>query len=366
MKLYIIAGEASGDLHASNLVKQIRLINPQVQFRGFGGDLMQNQGVHLTKHYSETAFMGFFEVLTHLNKIMGFIELCKKDIISWKPDALILVDYPGFNLRIAEFAKNMGLKVFYYISPQVWAWKASRVNKIKKYVDRMFVILPFEKSFYGKWGHEVEFVGHPLLDALSGFESNKNQGAKDDEQIVALLPGSRRQEIKKVLPVMTSVIKDFPGYRFIVAGVGSVEKQVYQSIIQKSRCEIIFNDTYSLLATAMAAIVTSGTATLETALFNVPEVVCYKANPVSVFLARKMVSIKYISLVNLIADKEVVKELIQHQANYENIKFELKRLLEDNNYRNRILSDYEMLKNKLGGMGASQKTAAAILEMLQN
>ena len=302
MKYYIIAGEASGDLHGSNLMKELKIKDPQAEFRFWGGDLMQQQGGTLVKHYKDLAFMGFSEVIMNLRTILGNIKICKKDIQEYKPDAVILVDYPGFNLRIAEFVKALGIKVYYYISPQIWAWKTGRVHKIKKFVDKMFVILPFEKEFYAKYDFEVDFVGHPLLDAMKdlpeiNFEKFKSDHGLDDRKVIALLPGSRKQEIKKKLPIMLSVEKDFPKYQFVVAGAPSLDLDFYKEI-GDNQIKIVSNKTYDLLRISEAALVTSGTATLETALLNIPEVVCYKGSRISYEIGKRVVKyIKFISLV---------------------------------------------------------------------
>ncbi len=373
MKYYIIAGEASGDLHASNLIKEMKLLDSDAEFRCWGGDLMEKQGAEIVKHYRELAFMGFAEVLANLPTILNNIKFCKKDILDYQPDALILVDYPGFNLRIAEFAKNEGLKVFYYISPQVWAWKKNRVFKIRKFVDKMFVILPFEKDFYARYDYDVEFVGHPLLDMIESLSVNNKDNFRLDNKvsekpIVALLPGSRKQEIKNMLAIMLSVVSDFPDYQFIIAGAPSIESEFYQEIVKDSNVKFVQNKTYALLQNAYAALVTSGTATLETALFEVPEVVCYKSSFISYQIAKRVVDesiIKFISLVNLIMDKEVVKELIQGDLNSINLKTELDKISSDKSHREKLLSEYKSLKLNLGGGGASRKTAEGIIKMLK-
>ena len=364
MRFYIIAGEASGDLHASNLVKQLKVQRHDLSFRGLGGDMMQRQGVELLKHYRETAFMGFWEVFSNLKKILDYIDLCKKDILEWKPDALILVDYPGFNLRIAEFAKQNGFRIFYYISPQVWAWKSSRVKKIKRDVDRMFVILPFEKDFYKEWNYKVEFVGHPLLDAIADHSFEKKSHIDTDKPVVALLPGSRRQEISKMLPVMLEIISYFPDYQFVIAGIDAIDENFYRQMIGERNCGLVFNQTYALLSQSKAALVTSGTATLEAALFGVPEVVCYKGSALSFWIGRQLVDVKYISLVNLILDQPLVKELIQNKFNAENLKNELKIIL-NGDKAEALQLGYAELKEKLGGSGASKKTAELILENIE-
>ena len=369
LKYYIIAGEASGDLHASNLMKELKKKDPKAEFRFWGGDLMQAQGGTLVKHYRELAFMGFAEVLMNLRTILGNISVAKKDIEAYKPDAVILVDYPGFNLRIAEFVKNLGIKVYYYISPQIWAWKTGRVHKIKKVVDKMFVILPFEEEFYQRYDYKVDFVGNPLLDSLNNLpEIDEAKFRKDnnlDERpIIAILPGSRTQEIKVKLPLMLSVEKDFPDYQFVVAGAPSQPIENYKKIAG-NELKIIENKTYDLLRVSHSALVTSGTATLETALLKVPEVVCYKGNAISYEIGKRIIkNIRFISLVNLIMDKEVVKELIQYELTYENIKHELNLIL-NTPKRDQILKDYNELYDKLGGIGASERTANMIVSDLE-
>ncbi|UWX65948.1 lipid-A-disaccharide synthase [Empedobacter stercoris] len=370
MKYYIIAGEASGDLHASNLMKELKLKDPHAEFRFWGGDLMQAQGGTLVKHYRDLAFMGFAEVVMNLKTILGNISVSKKDIETYKPDAVILVDYPGFNLRIAEFVKKLGIKVYYYISPQIWAWKTGRVHKIKKVVDKMFVILPFEEEFYQRYDYKVDFVGNPLLDSLNHLPAIDEQRFRkehnlDERPIIALLPGSRTQEIKVKLPLMLSVEKDFPDYQFVVAGAPSQPSENYKKIVG-NQLKIVENKTYDLLRISHAALVTSGTATLETALLKVPEVVCYKGNAISYEIGKRVVkNIRFISLVNLIMDEEVVKELIQYDLTYENIKRELNLIL-NSPKRDKILQDYEELYHKLGGIGASERTANLIVEDLKN
>ncbi|MDD1525357.1 lipid-A-disaccharide synthase [Riemerella anatipestifer] len=366
MKYYIIAGEASGDLHGSNLMKALKQKDPNATFRFWGGDLMEQQGGTLVKHYRDLAFMGFVEVIQNLGTILRNIKFCKEDIRNFRPDVLILVDYPGFNLRIAKFAKKLGIKVVYYISPQLWAWKESRVNIIKKYVDEMLVILPFEKDFYKKHQVEAHFVGHPLLDALSDLppidiQAFKKEHQLSDKKIIALLPGSREQEVKKMLSIMLSVRSEFKDYQFVIAGAPSLPKSFYESYVDKEVC-FISNKTYDLLRCSDAALVTSGTATLETALLEVPEVVCYRGSKISYEIAKRLIKhIKYISLVNLIMDKEVVKELIQDELNTPNLVKELKLILNEN--RASLLSDYKILKEKLGGKGASEKAAEIITKI---
>jgi len=365
MNYYIIAGEASGDLHASNLMKELKLMDADARFRFWGGDLMKEQGGTLVKHYKELAFMGFTEVLLNLKTILNNIEFCKKDILSDKPDVLILVDYPGFNLRIAEFAKQRNIKVFYYISPQVWAWKQSRVHKIKRIVDKMFVILPFEKAFYKRFDYSVDFVGHPLLDAIENYKQLPLPlSVQTNKPIIALLPGSRKQEIKTMLPLMLSAVSQFKDYCFIVAAAPSQSKEFYHQIINGLDVKIVFNETYALLQRSYAALVTSGTATLETALFAVPEVVCYKGGAISYAIAKQLVKVEYVSLANLIMEKEIVKELIQTELTEYNIKTELEKILNPDT-RSLMMSNYTELKTKLGGLGASKKTAMLMIDYVK-
>jgi lipid-A-disaccharide synthase len=366
MKYYIIAGEASGDLHGSNLMKALYKEDSSAEIRFWGGDLMQNVGGTLVKHYRELSFMGFIEVVFNLKTILNNIKICKKDILEFQPDVLIFIDYPGFNMRIAKWAKELGMKTHYYISPQIWAWKENRITDIKRDVDKMYVILPFEKDFYEKKHHfPVEFVGHPLIDAIQNrtiiddFAFRKEHNL-DEKPIIALLPGSRKQEITKMLSVMLSVVNDFPEYQFVIAGAPSQEYSFYEPFLKSKNSHFISNKTYDLLSVSTAALVTSGTATLETALFKVPEVVCYKGSWASYQIAKRIVTLKYISLVNLIMDKEVVTELIQDNCTSKNIKIELQKLLEPNN-RKRVLDNYNELEKKLGGSGASEKTAKLIV-----
>lgn len=366
MKYYIIAGEASGDLHASNLMKALLEKDKNAEFRFWGGDLMQQVGGTLVKHYRDLAFMGFLEVAKNLKTILGNIKKCKEDLQNYQPDVLILVDYPGFNLRIAEFAKGLGIKVIYYISPQLWAWKEGRVETIKKYVDEMLVILPFEEDFYKKHQYEAHFVGHPLLDAISGLkeintEAFKKENGLNDKEIIALLPGSRKQEVEKMLAMMLSVRPFFKEYQFVIAGAPSLPKDFYEKFVDDD-VHFVSNKTYDLLRCSKAALVTSGTATLETALLNIPEIVCYRTSKVSYEIGKRLVkNIKYISLVNLIMDKEVVKELIQKELNTQNLVAELHLILEGEN-REKILKNYELLREKLGGKGASNKAAEIITQ----
>src|SRR6218665_993858 len=369
MKYYIIAGEASGDLHGSNLMKALYKEDPNAEIRFWGGDLMQNVGGTLVKHYRELAFMGFAEVVMNMKTILNNIKFCKTDIEKFHPDVIIFIDYPGFNMRIAKWAKQKGTKTHYYIAPQIWAWKENRIKAVKSDFDKLFVILPFEKDFFEvKHGFPVEFVGHPLIDAIHNREKTdeatfRNENNLDNKPIVAILPGSRKQEISKMLSVMLSVVSDFPDYQFVIAGAPSQEFSFYQQFISSENIKFISNKTYALLRNSTAALVTSGTATLETALFKVPEVVCYKGSWASYQIAKRIITLKYISLVNLIMDKEVVTELIQNNCNKKNITVELRKLL-DPDYRKNLLSEYENLEQKLGGMGASEKTATLIIRSL--
>lgn len=368
MKYYVIAGEASGDLHASNLIRAIKTTDPQAEFRVWGGDLMQAQGAVLVKHYRELAFMGFIEVARNIRTILNNLKLAKNDILKFQPDALILVDYPGFNLRIARFAHRHGFRVYYYISPQVWAWKQSRVFTIRKVVNKMLVILPFEKAFYQKFGMSVAFVGHPLLDALSDFSRDENFCQRNqlcNKPIIALLPGSRKQEIRKKLPVMLQLKTHFPDYQFVIAGAPSIDLSFYKQFRGCDEIKILTGQTYQLLAHTHAALVTSGTATLETALFDVPQVVCYKANPLSYQIARRLVKVEYISLVNLIMGRQVVKELIQHELEPERLRNELSTILSGPG-RKAVLEGYQQLREKLGGKGASGRAAKEIVNDLLN
>lgn len=373
MKYYIIAGEASGDLHGSNLIHALKQKDANADFRCWGGDEMEAAGATVVKHYRELAFMGFIEVLANLRTILSNIKQCKADVSQYDPNVLVLIDYPGFNLRIAEWAKKQGIRVFYYISPQVWAWKENRVKKIKRSVDRMYVILPFEKTFYKKHHYEVDFVGHPLLDAIENYRKERpafevfcREYDLEDKPIIALLPGSRKQEISTVLPAMLAVAQDFSAYQFVIAGAPGQEKDFYRQFVAASNVKVLSGKTYDLLEQSTAALVTSGTATLETALFEVPEVVCYKGSWISYWIARQLVKIPYISLVNLIMDKEIVKELIQGDLNKKTLLRELNAILPEGEKRADMLKNYKALKQKLGGVGASEKTATLMLKTLQH
>ena len=368
MKYYIIAGEASGDLHGSNLMKALMKEDGEAEIRFWGGDLMNEAGGTLVKHYKERAFMGFVEVFMNIRKILGMMSFCKKDIIDFEPDVLIFIDNSGFNLRIASWAKTLAYKTHYYISPQVWASRANRVEKIKKVVDHMYVILPFEKDFYKKYDYDVTFVGHPLIDAISDFKQidetifrEKNNLSK--KPIIALLPGSRKQEISKMLSIMLSLVDDFQQYEFVIAGAPSQSLDFYKKIIGSKNVAFVDNKTYDLLSVSYAALVTSGTATLETALFKVPQVVCYKGSIISYQIAKRIITLRFISLVNLIMDKEVVKELIQKDFTKKNLTKELAMILDDT-HRSKIFENYYQLEQKLGGKGASKNTATSIISKL--
>jgi len=379
MKYYIIAGEASGDLHGSNLIKELKLLDTAADIRCWGGDKMQDAGATLVKHYSSLAFMGFIEVLKNLRTIFKNLAACKADITRYQPDALVLIDYPGFNLRIAAWAKRKGFRVIYYISPQVWAWKESRVRGIKKNVDKMLVILPFEKDFYKKWGFEVEYVGHPLVKVVDEFIFNhpvseptihsflNSSGIAIHTPVIAILPGSRQQEILTKLPIMLSVAKYFPDYHFVVAKAPGIEDDFYDALLAPyQNVSSVMNQTYALLREAKAAIVTSGTATLETALFGVPEVVCYKGSAISFLIAKWLITIQYICLVNLIMNKEVVKELIQEQLTEQNIAAELKKILYDAGKQSQLKEDYSALTHLLSqGGNASANAANSIYRFLK-
>ena len=374
MKYYIVSGEPSGDLHGAELVKNIKLIDKDAKIRGWGGDLMKEQGVEITKHIRDLAFMGFVEVLKNLPTLKKNFDFIKNDIDNFNPDAVILIDYPGFNLRLAKYLKLKGYTVIYYIAPQAWAWKKSRVKTIKKYIDRLFVILPFEKEFFSSYGIQVTYEGHPLNEIISNYLKNyspeksekfrQNLKIGENDKIIALLPGSRMQEIEKKLPVMLDVSKHFKGYKFIVAASSSIPQSVYENFIYGyDNIILVYNRTYELLANSYAALVTSGTATPETALFGVPQIVCYKSGNLSYHIAKRIIKVKYISLVNLINDSLTVKEMIQHSCEVEPLLPEVKKLLEDTEYRNKISEGYKNLKNKLGS-GNIVKSIAAQMVMI--
>ncbi|MEN9686030.1 MAG: hypothetical protein RLZZ28_1816 [Bacteroidota bacterium] len=366
MKYYIISGEASGDLHGSNLIRQLKALDKAAQVRCWGGDLMETAGGILVKHYRELAFMGFAEVIKNLPAILRNIRFCKEDIAAYQPDVLVLIDYPGFNLRIAEWARQKGYKIVYYISPQVWAWKASRVKKMKQCIDKMLCILPFEKDYYrDQWNWEVAYVGHPLVEVIEEKRtafSDGDAGANENSRLISLLPGSRKQEISKKLPIMLEVAKSFPDYQFVVAKAPGLTDDFYRPFLAAyQNVSAVQNQTYDLLLKAKAALVTSGTATLETALFGVPEIVCYKGSPISYQIAKRLIKIKFISLVNLIMNREVVKELIQDELTTANLTKELSLLLNDAARKTALKKDYADLKSILSAGGHASKKAAKIV-----
>lgn len=371
MKYYIIAGEASGDLHGSNLIKALKMADHEADVRCWGGDLMKAEGGTLVKHYRETAYMGLFEVIAHAGAIKRNFDFCYADILGFAPDVVILIDYPGFNLRVARFAKEHGIRVFYYISPKVWVWKESRVKHIKKYVDRMFVIFPFEKDWYAtRHQFDVDYAGNPLIDAiedrkqtLCSREEFKTLNHLSDKPIIALLPGSRKQEVLRLLPIMTAIVDRFPDYQFVIAGTSALDKNFYNKHIVSDKAAFVVNQTYELLYHAHAAVVASGTATLETALFNVPQVVCYRISTATFVVGRPFVPVKYFSLVNIIMDEEVVKELLQYNL-IRDISNELSHILDDDAYRGHMLSKYRELREKCGGTGASKRVGELMVKYL--
>ncbi len=368
MKYYLIAGERSGDLHAANLIKALKREDTQATFRAWGGDAMQKAGADLVRHYRELAFMGFWEVFKNLRTLSRFIDQCKADLLANRPDVLVLVDYAGFNLRIAKFAKANGIKVFYYISPKVWAWNQKRAFKIKALVDRMFVIFPFEQEFYRQFDYAVDYVGNPLLDEIAAFApdpSFRHQHQLDDKPVIALLPGSRQQEVEKMLEVMLSVKRHLSGYQFVVAAVTNLPAAFYERLARQYSIKVVYDKSYDLLAQATVALVTSGTATLETALFEVPQVVCYRLSWASYQITRMLIRVKFISLVNLIANREVVPELIQTQLNPDRLLGELQHILPGSNGRETQLAGYREIKGMMGTAGASATTARLMVGYLR-
>lgn len=372
MKYFIIAGEASGDLHGSNLIKELFQQDRDAEIVGWGGDLMESAGTRLLVHYRNTAFMGFLEILKNLGRVFHNISQCKKQVGEFKPDVLILIDYPAFNLRIAKYAKKSGIKVFYYISPKFWAWNEKRVKKVKKWVDRMFIIFPFETEFYAKYGITVKYMGNPLVDEierriLSVPERNKilEMFNLPDKPVIGILPGSRKHEIRSILPQIVKIVNDFPQYQFVIAGVKNIQEDLYQSIAGNIPVSLITDKTYELLSISEAAIVKSGTSTLEAALLNIPQVVCYKSDFFSMLIALILIRVKFVSLVNLIAGSEVVKELLGYSHNRKNLAKELSDIVEGGHKRERILADYKMVKEKLGTAGASGRIAAAMIRELK-
>jgi lipid-A-disaccharide synthase len=376
MRYFLIAGEASGDLHGSNLVRELKLQDPQAQFRFFGGDLMAAQaGVPPVKHYSEMAFMGFVRVLMNLRKIGRNMEQCKADIVDFKPDVVVLIDFAGFNLRIAEFAKSLGLKTVFYISPKIWAWKQNRIKKIKKYIDKMLTILPFETEFYARFDYPVEYVGNPILDAIEEFRSDDNQTEADfrkannltDKPIIGLLAGSRKQEVDFMLPVMIEVSRQFPEYQFVISGAPGLDRDYYTKVIGADcNIPIVFGQTYNLLKFSRAALVTSGTATLETALFGVPEAVLYRISAPDFLyrIGRKLLKVKWISLANLIVGREIIRELVQMDCNPRTIADELRKILDDKQYDAEFQRNYAELRQRMGSAGASQRAAQAVIKFV--
>ncbi len=375
MKYYIIAGEASGDLHGSNLMKELLISDKQARFRYFGGDLMQAVQNNLVKHYREMAFMGLIDVLKNLKTIKKNLDLCKSDILEFQPDVLILIDYPGFNLKVAEFAKKAGIKVFYYISPKIWAWKEWRIKKIKAFVDEMFTILPFETEFFARHNYQVHYVGNPLIGDIFNYRKNaigedefRKKNSLDDRPIVALLAGSRKQEIKMVLPVMLASIKEHPNYQFLISGGPSIPESLYKTVLGELDLPVVFDQTYDLLSHSYAAIVTSGTATLETALLNVPQVVLYKmaggdlGYKVFKFLFLK---VKYAALPNLVLDEEAIKEFVMSEMKVHKVQPEVDKLLNDSNYRETIFESYSRLQKIMGEPGASRRAAQKMVELLK-
>ncbi len=362
MKYYIIAGEASGDLHGSNLIKELKKLDSEAQIRCWGGDLMQAQGGDLQKHYRDLAFMGFIEVAMNLRTILKNQAFCEKDILEFQPDAIILIDYPGFNMRIAKWAHERGIKVIYYISPQVWAWHKSRVKSMRKYIDKLIVILPFEKEFFKEHGIDAEYVGHPLLDAMAADTSGVLT-FEDKRPVIAMLPGSRKQELKAIFPVMLSVVDDFPEYQFVIAGT-EINRDLYAKYIQNKNVKIVYGQTYALLRASTAALVKSGTSTLEAALLEVPEVLCYKGSYISYIIAKNLIKhIRFIGIVNLIMDRSVMPELIQTDLKKELLTAMLKNILGSDGVVQK--QDYKLLKEKLGGEGASFRAANTIIRFLK-
>jgi lipid-A-disaccharide synthase len=368
MKYYIIAGERSGDLHASNLIKQLHLQDPEAHIRCWGGDMMEAAGAELVKHYKEMAFMGFLEAAKNVLKIKRFLKECQDDLLAYQPDVVVLVDYAGFNMRIAKFAKANGLKVFYYISPKIWAWNQGRVHTIKKLVDKMFVIMPFEKDFYQKFDYKTDYVGNPVSEAVAAHVPNPNfrkDNNLDDRPIIAVLPGSRQQEIESILYIMLSILPPFQDYQFVVAAVSNFSKEYYDNFNRKPFINIIYDQTYDILANAEAALVTSGTATLETAMLNVPQVVCYRTSNISYLIGKAVIKVPFISLVNLIAGRKVVPELIQSDMNAQNLVRELKHILHDPAGRSAQLEGYKHVRQLIGEFNTSETAAKLMVQYLR-
>lgn len=370
MKYFIIAGEASGDLHGANLVKELKNINPENKFTGWGGDLMAQQGVKVLKHIRELAFMGFIEVLANIKTIKKNFKICKEQILENKPDAVIMIDYPGFNMRMSKWIRNQGIKVYYYISPNVWAWNTKRVYHFRDNVDRLFVILPFEREFYAKFNISVDYEGHPLRDAIENFShTSYEEFCKkynlDNRPKIAVLAGSRKQEINTMLPIMLAVANEFPEYEFVIAGAPAMDENIYKKLMGTSS-KLVMDDTYNVLYHSVAGIIKSGTSTLEAALFDLPQVVCYRSSFISTLIAYLVKKVKYISLVNLILNREAVKELLQYQVNKNKITEELTKILPNGSKHKRVLNDYNEIKNMLGEIGATKRVAQRIHNYLEN
>ncbi|RSK23911.1 lipid-A-disaccharide synthase [Hymenobacter metallilatus] len=368
MKYYLIAGERSGDFHAANLMRSLREQDPEAEFRCWGGDMMQAAGGTLVHHYQEMAIMGFWEAATSILKFRGYLKECQKDLLAYQPDVVILVDYAGFNMRVAKFAKAAGLKIFYYISPKIWAWNQGRVHQVKALVDKMFVILPFEEEFYQRFDYKVDYIGNPTADAVAEFQKTEDFYERNDldplRPIIAVLPGSRKQEIEEMLYEMVAILPPFLDYQFIVAGVDNLDRNYYANF-ERNNVRILFDQTYDLLAHATAALVTSGTATLETALFDVPQVVCYRTSAVSYAISKAVIKVPHISLVNLIAGREVVKELIQGEFNARNLVTELKKITADEQFIAQQKAGYAQIREKLGQQRAANKAAKLMVGYLK-
>lgn len=372
MKYYIIAGEASGDLHASHLVKEIKNRDQEAEIRGWGGNLMEKAGMKLDQHYKSVAFMGFYEVVANLGKVLNNIKRCKQQILNFNPDALILVDYPGFNLRIADFATKHNFQVYYYIAPKAWAWKQSRATKLGKTVNKLFAILPFEKAFFSNYGVDTQYVGNPLMDYLDldtteeGRKAFLSRNELMHKPIISLFPGSRKQEIHTILPEMLKISSLFKDYQFVIGGAPAQDPSIYRKHMKEQNLSVIFNQGQELMKYSEAALITSGTATLEAALLNLPQVICYKGNAISIEIARRIVNVDYIGLANLIMDEPVIPELIQKDMTIERMQGELDRMLHDRERREKLFSDYARLREVIGGPGASAKVAKEIVNSISS
>ncbi|MCP4521099.1 MAG: lipid-A-disaccharide synthase [Cytophagales bacterium] len=369
MKYFIVAGERSGDLHASNLIKSLKNKDSEAEFCFWGGDAMEEaSGAKPKVHYRDLAYMGYYEVIKNLRTILGLVKRCKEDVKNYQPDVLILIDYPSFNLKIAEFAKSLGIKVFYYISPKVWVWKEKRVIKIKKWVDQMFVIFPFEVDFYKKHQYDVHYIGNPLLDEISAFTKNENfvsDNHLSNKPIIGVLPGSRAQEVSNCLNEMLKIVKHYPNHQFVIAGINTLSKEFYEPFVNQENVSVVYEQTYDVLSHSETALVASGTATLETALFDVPQIVCYRLNPISAFIMRTFIKVKYVSLVNLIGNREIVKELLQNDFTAQNVKENLDKLLFDKKALQHVKDGYHEVQSKMGKVGASDKTADLMVNFLK-